>query len=73
MNLIKMSALRLSFGLSKVRAMNSSNALTDMPTAPAAFPVWDDAHAATLDESGLLLYRSNLLGSDLPRSRKKTR
>ncbi|THD48122.1 MAG: bifunctional rhamnulose-1-phosphate aldolase/short-chain dehydrogenase [Bradyrhizobium sp.] len=27
--------------------------------------LWDDAHAAKLDEPGLLLYRSNLLGSDL--------
>jgi rhamnulose-1-phosphate aldolase/alcohol dehydrogenase len=27
--------------------------------------LWDDAHAATLDEPGLLLYRSNLLGADL--------
>lgn len=26
---------------------------------------WDDAYAATLDEPGRLLYRSNLLGSDL--------
>jgi rhamnulose-1-phosphate aldolase/alcohol dehydrogenase len=26
---------------------------------------WDEAHAAKLDEAGLLLYRSNLLGSDL--------
>ena len=26
---------------------------------------WDEAHAASLDEAGLLLYRSNLLGSDL--------
>lgn len=26
--------------------------------------LWDDAHAASLDEPGLLLYRSNLLGSD---------
>jgi len=25
---------------------------------------WDDAHAATLDEAQLLLYRSNLLGAD---------
>ena len=25
---------------------------------------WDEAHAATLDEPGLLLYRSNLLGAD---------
>jgi rhamnulose-1-phosphate aldolase/alcohol dehydrogenase len=29
------------------------------------FPRWDDSRAATLDASGLLLYRSNLLGSDL--------
>ena len=39
-----------------------------MPTNPAstaAFPLWDDTHASTLDEPGLLLYRSNLLGSDL--------
>jgi len=27
--------------------------------------LWDDAHAANLDEPGRLLYRSNLLGSDL--------
>ncbi len=27
--------------------------------------LWDDSLAATLDEPGLLLYRSNLLGSDL--------
>jgi rhamnulose-1-phosphate aldolase/alcohol dehydrogenase len=27
--------------------------------------LWDDSHAAGLDEPGLLLYRSNLLGSDL--------
>ena len=27
--------------------------------------LWDDLHAATLDEPGKLLYRSNLLGSDL--------
>ena len=27
--------------------------------------LWDAAHAATLDEPGLLLYRSNLLGADL--------
>ena len=32
----------------------------------AALPdLWDDAHAATLDGPGLLLYRSNLLGGDL--------
>ena len=29
------------------------------------FPRWDDARAAALDEPGRLLYRSNLLGSDL--------
>ncbi len=27
--------------------------------------LWDDGHAGTLDEPGLLLYRSNLLGADL--------
>src|ERR1700752_3521364 len=27
--------------------------------------LWDEAYAASLDEPGLLLYRSNLLGSDL--------
>jgi rhamnulose-1-phosphate aldolase/alcohol dehydrogenase len=27
--------------------------------------LWDDTHAKTLDEPGLLLYRSNLLGADL--------
>ena len=27
--------------------------------------LWDDRHAATLDPANLLLYRSNLLGSDL--------
>lgn len=30
-----------------------------------SFPRWDDTRAAALDEPGLLLYRSNLLGSDL--------
>ena len=37
-------------------------------TKAAAGPLpdlWNDAHAAQLDEAGLLLYRSNLLGSDL--------
>jgi len=29
------------------------------------FPAWDEARAAALDEPGRLLYRSNLLGSDL--------
>ena len=35
------------------------------PTQPLPFPTWDADHAARLDEPGLLLYRSNLLGSDL--------
>ncbi len=33
--------------------------------APLPFPRWNADHAAKLDEPGLLLYRSNLLGSDL--------
>src|SRR6202045_5230994 len=33
--------------------------------AEALPDLWNDAHAADLDEPGLLLYRSNLLGSDL--------
>ena len=36
-----------------------------MPQNIALPSLWDDAHAATLDEPGRLLYRSNLLGSDL--------
>jgi len=36
--------------------------MTDAITVPS---LWDDAKAAALDEPGLLLYRSNLLGSDL--------
>jgi len=32
---------------------------------PLPFPRWDDTRAAALDEPNLLLYRSNLLGSDL--------
>ncbi|WP_072379430.1 bifunctional rhamnulose-1-phosphate aldolase/short-chain dehydrogenase [Novosphingobium sp. NDB2Meth1] len=37
------------------------------PAIPFAVPAsrWDDAHAATLSPEELLLYRSNLLGSDL--------
>ena len=35
------------------------------PSNFAPFPSWDAAYAATLDAPGLLLYRSNLLGSDL--------
>ena len=35
-------------------------------SAPSILPnLWDDARAATFDEPGKLLYRSNLLGSDL--------
>ena len=34
-------------------------------TTHAPFPTWNDAYADSLDASGLLLYRSNLLGSDL--------
>ncbi|PXW99413.1 rhamnulose-1-phosphate aldolase/alcohol dehydrogenase [Sphaerotilus hippei] len=37
--------------------------MTQPTTAP--FPVWNAAHAATLDDAHQLLYRSNLLGSDL--------
>ena len=34
-------------------------------TTPPPFPRWEDARAAGLDEPQQLLYRSNLLGSDL--------
>jgi rhamnulose-1-phosphate aldolase/alcohol dehydrogenase len=38
----------------------------DASRDPSLLPnLWDDARAAALDEPGLLLYRSNLLGSDL--------
>ncbi len=39
----------------------------EMTNTPASqpFPNWDDVHAAVLDEPHRLLYRSNLLGSDL--------
>jgi len=33
--------------------------------APTTFPLWDQDYAARLDAAQLLLYRSNLLGSDL--------
>jgi rhamnulose-1-phosphate aldolase/alcohol dehydrogenase len=36
--------------------------MTNSVTVPS---LWDDAKAAKLDEPGLLLYRSNLLGADL--------
>jgi len=35
------------------------------PQQALPFPLWDDARADPLDEPGRLLYRSNLLGSDL--------
>lgn len=45
------------------------NAQTAISPAATAFAVpssrWDDGHAATLSPAELLLYRSNLLGSDL--------
>jgi rhamnulose-1-phosphate aldolase/alcohol dehydrogenase len=44
--------------------MTQSNGGT-MPAESRLINLWDDAYAATLDESGKLLYRSNLLGSDL--------
>ena len=34
-------------------------------TTTVPFPRWNESHAAGLDEPNLLLYRSNLLGSDL--------
>ena len=37
--------------------------MSALPTRP--FPAWDAARAEPLDEPGRLLYRSNLLGSDL--------
>ena len=40
----------------------SSSSLQNEIALPS---LWDDATAANLDEPGLLLYRSNLLGSDL--------
>ncbi len=36
-----------------------------MPNSLFLKSLWDEAHAKTLDEPGLLLYRSNLLGADL--------
>jgi rhamnulose-1-phosphate aldolase/alcohol dehydrogenase len=45
-------------------AMPREPEMTDA-SATAILPnLWDEAHAATLDEPGLLLYRSNLLGAD---------
>lgn len=36
-----------------------------MTSTPSPFPIWNQDHASTLDAAHLLLYRSNLLGSDL--------
>jgi rhamnose utilization protein RhaD (predicted bifunctional aldolase and dehydrogenase) len=36
--------------------------MSNSATVPS---LWDDKKAANLDEPGLLLYRSNLLGADL--------
>ena len=36
-----------------------------MASSTSVPSLWDSAQAAKLDEPGLLLYRSNLLGSDL--------
>jgi rhamnulose-1-phosphate aldolase/alcohol dehydrogenase len=48
---------------------DAMNAQTPISAAALPFAVpssrWDDAHAATLNPAELLLYRSNLLGSDL--------
>lgn len=44
--------------------MHSPSASMAIPFAVPASR-WDDAHAATMTEAELLLYRSNLLGSDL--------
>ncbi|WP_240943386.1 bifunctional rhamnulose-1-phosphate aldolase/short-chain dehydrogenase [Janthinobacterium lividum] len=40
-------------------------ATMDTNTPAPMTSLWDDAHAATLSEPELLLYRSNLLGSDM--------
>ncbi len=47
--------------------MNMQNPVTTIPATPFAVPAsrWDDAYAAALLPAELLLYRSNLLGSDL--------
>ncbi len=39
--------------------------MSSLTSSQAPFPNWNDDHANQLDEAGLLLYRSNLLGSDL--------
>jgi rhamnulose-1-phosphate aldolase/alcohol dehydrogenase len=39
--------------------------VSDMKNSLLLSSLWDDTHAKSLDEPGLLLYRSNLLGADL--------
>src|SRR3981081_1595552 len=46
------------------RIMTEARFMTKAAAEPLP-DLWNDAHAADLDEPGLLLYRSNLLGSDL--------
>jgi rhamnulose-1-phosphate aldolase/alcohol dehydrogenase len=45
--------------------MSGQASRVDAPLDAPLPDLWDDKHAATLDEPNLLLYRSNLLGSDL--------
>src|SRR5258707_14526758 len=46
------------------RIMSETRFMTKAAARPLP-DLWNDTHAADLDEPGLLLYRSNLLGSDL--------
>jgi rhamnulose-1-phosphate aldolase/alcohol dehydrogenase len=46
------------------RRTRKAHFMTRASLSPLA-NLWDEAHAANLDEPGQLLYRSNLLGSDL--------
>src|SRR6202048_518096 len=46
------------------RIMTEARFMTKAAAEPLP-DLWDDSLAADLDEPGLLLYRSNLLGSDL--------
>jgi rhamnulose-1-phosphate aldolase/alcohol dehydrogenase len=45
--------------------MSGQASRVDTPSDAPLPDLWDDKHAVTLDEPNLLLYRSNLLGSDL--------
>src|SRR5271165_3122434 len=45
--------------------MGGQASRVDAPVDAPLPDLWDDEHAATLDEPNLLLYRSNLLGGDL--------